>query len=176
MTTPGKTHEERLLPRIRWMVALMIAGLFVAGATGIPLEWEVGLLREWFAGPQSSGTLAEWVTRIHGALVDVSTQHPELYYGTDWMAFGHFVIAVVFIGAWRDPVRNVWLFEFGMIACVLVLPYALILGGVRGIPLWWRLIDCAFGVGGFVPMWLAWRWTKELEAASERQESMISEA
>ena len=31
---------------------------------------------------------------------------------------------------------------------------ALIMGGVRGIPLWWRAIDCAFGVFGAVPLWL----------------------
>lgn len=73
------------------------------------------------------------------------------------MAFGHFVIAIVFIGAWRDPVRNIWLFEFGLIACALVIPYALIFGAVRGIPMWWRLIDCSFGVFGAMPLWLCHR-------------------
>jgi hypothetical protein len=34
----------------------------------------------------------------------------------------------------------------------------------RGIPLGWRLVDCAFGVVGFVPVWLAWRWSGELES------------
>jgi hypothetical protein len=34
----------------------------------------------------------------------------------------------------RDPVRNVWVVEMGMIACALVLPVALGLGQVRHIP------------------------------------------
>ena len=41
--------------------------------------------------------------------------------------------------------------------------WALITGEVRGIPLSWRLIDCAFGVAGFIPCWLCRRWTRELE-------------
>ena len=62
----------------------------------------------------------------------------------DWLAFGHIVIAVAFLGAWRDPVGNRWLFDFGLIACVLVIPWALVFGALRGIPWWWRLIDCSF--------------------------------
>lgn len=84
-------------------------------------------------------------------------------YGTDWLAFGHFAIAVVFIGVLRDPVRNVWILTFGMIACVLVVPYAFVFGAVRGIPIYWRLIDCSFGVFGFIPLWLCRKWVKELE-------------
>jgi hypothetical protein len=72
------------------------------------------------------------------------------------------MIALVFIGALRDPVRNRWLFDFGLIACVLVIPYALVLGGLRGIPVWWRLIDCSFGVFGFIPLWFCRKWTNEL--------------
>ena len=53
----------------------------------------------------------------------------------------HLVIAVAFIGPWRDPVRNIWVIEFGLIACVMVLPLALIAGPLRGIPLAWRLLD-----------------------------------
>jgi hypothetical protein len=83
-------------------------------------------------------------------------------YGTDWLAFGHFVIAIAFVGALRDPMRNIWLFQFGMIACVLLVPYAFVCGGLRGIPILWRLIDCSFGVFGFIPLWLSQRWAAEL--------------
>jgi hypothetical protein len=38
---------------------------------------------------------------------------------------------------------------------------------VRGIPGWWRMIDAAFGLVGFVPMWLCHRWTGELEATEK---------
>jgi hypothetical protein len=92
----------------------------------------------------------------------VSANHAFLFYGTDWLAFGHFVIAVAFIGAFRDPVRNIWLFNFGKIACALVIPYALIFGAIRGIPFYWRLIDCSFGILGIVPVWLCRKWAQEL--------------
>jgi hypothetical protein len=59
-------------------------------------------------------------------------------------------------------VRNIWVVEFGMIACVLIVPFSLIAGGLRGIPMFWRLIDCSFGVLGIVPLWLARRYTRKL--------------
>ena len=67
------------------------------------------------------------------------------------------------MGVLRDPVRNRWLFDFGLIACVLVIPYAFVFGGLRGIPVWWRLIDCSFGVFGFLPLWFCRKWARELE-------------
>lgn len=73
------------------------------------------------------------------------------------------MIALAFVGAWRDPVRKRWLFDFGLIACALVIPYALIFGGVRGIPMYWRLIDGSFGVFGAVPLWLCRRDVIALE-------------
>ena len=87
------------------------------------------------------------------------------------MAFGHFVIAIAFIGALRDPVRNRWLFDFGLIACVLVIPFALVFGAMRGIPFWWRLIDCSFGVFGFVPLWFCRKWLHELSGFLESESS-----
>ena len=50
-----------------------------------------------------------------------------------------------------------------MIACVAVVPWALALGELRGIPLGWRMIDALFGVVGFFPMWQCARLTADLE-------------
>jgi hypothetical protein len=49
-----------------------------------------------------------------------------------------------------------------MISCALIIPYALIFGGLRGIPLGWRFVDCSFGVFGFVPVLLCKKWAEEL--------------
>ena len=87
-----------------------------------------------------------------------------MFYGTDWLAFGHFAIAVAFVGALRDPVRNRWLFQYGMWICAAVPVWALALGPVRGIPFWWRLVDASFGVVGFVPMWMCDRAIRRVEA------------
>ena len=106
---------------------------------------------------------AEWLYRVQTGLHETNVKFPFMGYGGDWLAFGHFVIAIVFIGAWRDPVRNIWLFEFGLIACALVIPYAIIFGAVRGIPVWWRLIDCSFGVFGAIPLWFCRREAGRME-------------
>jgi hypothetical protein len=103
---------------------------------------------------------------VQTALNDNFVAHPFLFYGTDWLAFGHFVIALAFLGALRDPVRNSWLFTFGMLACILVVPYAFVFGALRGIPFWWRLIDCSFGIVGFIPLYFCSNWAKELEGMS----------
>lgn len=153
-------REEQLLRRIRALTTLIIAGLVISGATAIPLETELRLLANWLGS--SSGAVGEWIDRVEAGLHDVNAKHPFMAYGTDWLAFGHFVIAIAFIGAWRDPVRNRWLFDFGLIASALVVPYALSFGAWRGIPIWWRLIDCSFGVLCAVPLWVCRRWVIEL--------------
>lgn len=151
-----------LTRRIRFWLILFIIGLALSGLTAFPLEWEVGLLHRWITGP---GALAGWIDTVYEGLRVSYGLYPFLAYGTDWLAFAHLVIAIAFIGPVRDPVRNVWTIEFGMIACVLVFPLALIMGTVRGIPIFWQLIDCSFGVAGLCVLWPVWRMVKRLEGA-----------
>jgi hypothetical protein len=161
------TRETILRRRIKGLTWFFIFGLVLSGATAIPLNWELELMVNRFGlGGQTSATatseLGRWLLTAHEALQDVSARYPLLFYGTDWLAFGHFVIAIAFVGALRDPVRNRWLFDWGLIACVLVIPFALVFGAVRAIPFWWRLIDCSFGVFGFVPLWLCRKWAIQI--------------
>lgn len=165
------SDRARLLRRIRAWVLVFIFGLVLSGATAIPLETELDWLVRWTGAEQRAdapgGTdipgWAVWLVKVRHALADTNLRHPFMAYGYDWLAFGHFVIAVAFVGAWRDPVRNRWLFDFGLIACALLIPYAVIFGGLRGIPMGWRLIDCAFGVFGALPLWLCRRDAIALE-------------
>jgi len=156
-------REQTLRRRINLLTWLFIIGLFISGVTAIPLQGELNLLVNFFGSNGESSAMARWLLRVRDALAQTQAQHPFLFYGTDWLAFGHFVIAIVFIGVLRDPIRNRWLFDLGLIACVLVIPYAFVFGGLRGIPLWWRLIDCSFGIFGFIPLWFCRKWTNQLE-------------
>jgi len=156
-------REHTLRRRIKWLTWLFIIGLFISGVTAIPLRPEINRLQDFLLKHADASAMTEWVMRIHDALEQVAAQYPFLFYGTDWLAFGHFMIALAFVGVLRDPVRNRWLFDFGLIACVLVIPYAFVFGGVRGIPVWWRLVDCSFGIFGFIPLWFCRRWARELE-------------
>jgi hypothetical protein len=161
-------RETLLRRRLRRLTWLFIAGLAASGATAIPLRAELGWLThlcgfDLIACEEEMPAIGFWLMNIRHALDVTSGQFPFLFYGTDWLAFGHFVIAIAFVGALRDPVRNRWLFDFGLIACALVVPYAVVFGGLRGIPVWWRLVDCSFGIFGAVPLWFCRRWAIELE-------------
>jgi len=73
------------------------------------------------------------------------------------------VIAVAFIGAFNDPVRNKWIIQFGMIAWCMVFPLAFIAGTVRKIPFYWQLIDCSFGIIGLIPLYICYKKIEVLE-------------
>ncbi len=170
-------HPFRLLWRIRWALAIFIVGLVLSGVTAFPLLHELNWLcaRLGYAAavlPEGHTGLAYWLLLIRHALAEEHARFPFLAYGTDWLAFAHIVIAFFFVAPLRDPVRNIAVLRAGMAACVAVVPLALICGGGRGIPLYWRLIDCSFGVFGIVPLWLAWRWTKRLEISGNNSTTM----
>lgn len=154
--------EQRILRRLRVVLAGFIIGLVLSGLTAFPLEWELNLLARWLgiadgSAPGDFGGLRFWIATVRGGLRETYAHYPFMAYGTDWLAFAHLVIATAFIGPWRDPVKNVWIFEWAMIACAGILPLALICGPLRGIPFYWRLIDCSFGLVGIVPLWLCRR-------------------
>ncbi len=160
-------NEQKLLRRIRVCLLVFMAGLVLSGVTAIPLTGELSVLyRGLHYFEIRSGPFHEWIQQVFAALLDAKTRYPFLYYGTDWLAFGHFVVALAFIGPLRNPVRNIWVIQFGMFACALVLPYALIFGALRGIPWWWRMIDCAFGILGLIPLKLALGITRRIEEGS----------
>src|SRR5437667_2862640 len=138
---------SNLLKQIRLVLLLFIFPSVSSAPTAIPLETELNLLAqiaERDASAQRHGILG-WLIKVRDALVQTNAKYSFIAYGTDWLAFAHFVIAIAFIGPLRDPVKNVWVVEFGMIACALVVPFALVMGSVREIPLGWRWIDCSFG-------------------------------
>jgi hypothetical protein len=164
----ARTHRDTLLRRTRIVLAVFTVGLVLSGLTAIPVEWELETLARWLgAGPKDvpadHGPATAWIVRARDAVRDTLARHPLLAYGTDWLAFAHVVLGVLFVGAIARPVRNRWVITFGMIACVLVIPWALVFGHLRGIPTWWRLVDCGFGVVGIVPLFLARRWVVQCE-------------
>ena len=139
---------KKELAHIRLLLVFFMVALFMSGLTAIPLETELEILQRLFP----SGATGYWFNRVYEGLSYINVHHPFLGYGYDWLAFAHFVLAILFIGPYRDPVRNKWIIEFGMIACILIIPFAIVAGHFRSIPLGWQLIDCSFGVFGLVPL------------------------
>lgn len=149
------------------MITFFIVGLVISGITAFPIETEIQLFDTYFI---NSAWLQNNLTSIHTFLVFVSKgvhetaeKYPFIFYGTDWLAFAHIVIGTAFIGPLRNPVRNIWVIEFGIIACLMVIPLAFICGPIRGIPFIWRIIDCSFGLFGIIPLWITRKWILQLE-------------
>lgn len=156
------------LTRVRFWLIVFIVGLVLSGVTAFPLETEVRILvrmlhADWSPAPEHLPVLVDWLDRVHEGIIETNRRYPFIAYGTDWLAFAHLVIAVAFWGPLRDPVRNVWVVHFGMIACAAIVPLALVAGPVRGIPWWWQLIDISFGVFGIIPLLFAHRSIRRLE-------------
>jgi hypothetical protein len=152
-----KNKEIRIIKRL---IVFFIGALLVSGLTAIPIDTELSYLLKIFS---SNSFMYYWLHKVLLAVRQVDDQYTFLLYGYDWLAFAHFVLAILFIGPYRDPVKNIWVIEFGLIACVLISPLAFIAGYFRSIPLGWQLIDCSFGVFGFIPLWICFRKIKILE-------------
>jgi hypothetical protein len=169
MNSPGSEVERvAILRRFRCVLGLFILALILSGITSFPLERELesvaalrGLER---ATPGEAGDgFDHWVLIVRDGLRDTYARYPWLAYGTDWLAFAHIVIATFFIGPLVNPVRNIWILQAGLIACVLIVPLALICGAIRHVPLGWRLIDCSFGILGAIPIAYCLRLIRALE-------------
>lgn len=162
----GMTNPQRLR-WIRLVLCFFIVALVLSGLTALPLVWEIRALTSWFREGTAIGDavpgLAHWLAFVCEGLEVSAREYPFLAYGTDWLAFAHIVIAIAFVGPLRDPVKNIWVVEFGMIACLLVIPLALICGPIRGIPFYWRLLDCSFGVFGLIPLAIVRKLILDLE-------------
>jgi hypothetical protein len=153
------------LKLIRIWLALFIIGLVLSGVTAFPLVHELDLLA-WFipsGAARPEGGLFWWILRVRDGLHAMDASFPFLAYGTDWLAFGHIVIAMFFVAPFINPVRNIAVLYTGLAACAGVIPLALICGAIRGIPFFWRMIDCSFGVLGLVPLLIVIFLIKRLE-------------
>lgn len=168
-----KNDIETLRKSIRRWLVFFIVSLVISGLTAIDVENGIWWLSSFF----SEGTIHNWISTVLAAVREVGIRYPFIFYGYDWLVFAHLVIAVAFIGPYKDPVRNKWVIQFGQIAALMVIPFALIAGGIRGIPFWWQMIDCSFGIVALWPLskchWLIEKLEilEAREAAKQKPES-----
>ena len=160
-------NPKRLRRRISFCILFFMFALLISGLTAFPLGDEL----TWLNNHRSlfPGFLADWISKVAEGVNVTADRYPFIAYGTDWLAFAHIVIAVAFIGPYRDPIKNIWVIQFGMISCVMVFPLALIAGNVRGIPFYWQMIDCSFGVFGFLLLYWCYRNIQGLQVISEKK-------
>jgi hypothetical protein len=150
---------------IRNWIYFFMTALFLSGITAMPIQPEINFLYKW---TEDISFIQPWMEQLKEGINATSENYPFLFYGYDWLAFAHIVLAILFIGPLNDPVRNKWVIEFGIIACLLIIPFALTAGYFRGIPFWWRLIDCLFGVIGIIPLIIVLRKINTLERSQSK--------
>jgi hypothetical protein len=161
--------DRKLIFRYRLSLGSFISGLIVSGLTAFPLELETALLNRLFGiHPGINPTsiffkVRLFISVVHYAIHDTYTRFPFFGYGTDWLGFGHFVIAAFFILPFTDSVRYRAILHVGLIACAGVIAVALISGPIRGIPFFWTLIDCSFGIVGAIPLLYCLRLTRKID-------------
>lgn len=150
--------EIKIRSRLKIYISIIIFGLFISGVTAFPIESEMAYLVN-----NSSSTLQQWLNKVYTAIKTTNQNFPFLSYGTDWLAFAHIMLAILFIGPFLNPIKNKWVIQFGIICCLMIIPLALIAGNIRQIPFFWQLIDCSFGVLAIIPLYLCLSYIKKLE-------------
>lgn len=162
---------SRALIHIRIWLVFFSTALIISGVTAIFAREGLRLLSPLFS--QGSALkifwpfMAEWLSHVYQAIEETYDKYPFLAYGYDWLAFGHFIIAIPFIMAVGDPRRYSWVITYGIIACLLVIPFALVCGAIRSIPLFWRVVDTLFGIGGLFVLLILRKQLRILDYFSE---------
>ena len=157
-------QKEKQLKQIRYLIFCFIVLLILSGITAFPIQWQLNIVYPYIKNLGEETVISLWFFKVYEGITNTYEKYPFIAYGTDWLAFAHIVIGVAFIGPYRDPVKNIWVIQFGMIASVMVFPLAFIAGPIRGIPFFWTLIDCSFGVFGFLLLYFIYKKIKNLEA------------
>jgi hypothetical protein len=156
---------ERITRIIRRWLLFFMATLVICGITAIPGEQELSMATKFF---DENSLVGSWLNEVFYAVKHTNEKYPYLFYGYDWLAFAHIIMAIAFIGPYKDPVKNKWVLEFGATACLLIVPFALLAGHWRNIPLWWRLMDCSFGLAGLIPLGICYNKINEIERLSRQ--------
>ncbi len=150
-----------------WM-GVVAVGLILSGLTCYWLPAELALVVKFFEVLSLDqlpllDEMYAFVVHTKAGVDLVAREYPQLFLGTDYLGFAHVLLGILFIGAVRDPVKNIWIIEFGLIACVLVIPAAFLFGYLRGAPLMHYLVDSSFGVVAIFFLIKAYQRVREVE-------------
>ena len=144
------------------MLVVVALGLFVSGVTIWPWEIELSFAISTLQSIQGPEPLIELLQEIRHDMRMLDENNSFVLYVADWLAFAHLVLAALFLMALKDPIRNVLVVRFGILCSLSVPILAIICIPMRGIPLFWILIDSSFALCA-IPLWIALKDIKKLE-------------
>ena len=157
-------NPEKLRGRIKAAIVITIIGLLLNGFTSVPLRTELDIL---LSKPDSLPQfLRDWWVYVYQGVLETSEKYNFMRYGFDWLGYAHLIIAIAFIGPYRDPIKNQWVVQWGMIAAGLGILMAFGWERMRDIPVWWSFIDAGISYFAFVVLWLCNRWISKLKLIS----------
>ena len=147
---------------IRIHIIIFASLLIISGVTAFPLRDEIRFLYlNTGLFPDFTQT---WISRVY---TDLNSTPKIMFYGTDWLAFAHIVIALFFVPVFLLPAQHIMNVQIAMVACILILPLAFVCGTVREIPFFHQLTDCMFGVLGFLYLAFIHKKIKQLKIISQ---------
>jgi hypothetical protein len=154
-----------LLKKIRLLILFFMLALVLSGITAFPVETELRwLLSHEYLIPSFC---KNWLQQCYDAIRETNLKYPMLAYGYDWLAFAHIIIAMAFVAPYKNPVKNKWIIDWAILACLAIIPLAFIAGSIRHIPYFHILIDCSFGIIGLIPLLLCRQWIQRLEGTTK---------
>lgn len=158
---PNEISQTRLRKKIKAAIIITIIGLLLNGISAIPLGTELNIL---LSNEQTLPKfLSDWLTYVAKGVHDTTAHYGFMRYGFDWLAFAHLLIAIAFIGPLKDPIKNEWVVQWGMIASALSILMAFGWERMRSIPLWWSGVDASVAAIAFIILWLCNKWIGELK-------------
>ena len=160
----NEINEARLRKKIKTVIIITIIGLLLNGISAVPLGTELNIL---LSNQQILPKfLSDWWTYVAKGVHDTTAHYSFMRYGFDWLAFAHLLIAIAFIGPLKDPIKNEWIVQWGMIASALSLLVAFGWERMRSIPLWWSFIDASIAIVAFIILWLCNKWISQLKTVT----------
>src|SRR3954466_4056118 len=100
--------EEKIKREIQLLLYVFVAGLAISGITAFPIHTQLVYAHNLFGSLHLNNSFTEWIETVYRGVDEIDTKYPFIAYGTDWLAFAHLVLAVLFLGIIKDPVRNIW--------------------------------------------------------------------
>src|SRR6185295_3742989 len=110
--TINRKHSVKAERAIRTLIIMFMIATAWSGITAFPIQWELNLVNTFCSQHCSNSAVTQWITKVFEGVTQTYSLYPFMAYGTDWLAFAHIVIALAFIGPFRDPVRNIWVIEW----------------------------------------------------------------
>ena len=146
------------MKQIRILLLLFTSLLVLSGITAFPVKTELAILTKYISAFPYK--LQDWINILNES---VRNTPDIIFYGTDWLAFSHIIISLFFIPVFINPIKYKMNVIIGIISCLAVFPLAFICGAIRGIPFFHQLIDCSFGAGGMILLYIIYKKINQLE-------------